>query len=65
MERIEKIEVIKGPGAALYGNNSITGVVNIITRKPTKKNETELITEYDSVLVQMRLILILLQPVQH
>ncbi len=50
MERIEKIEVIKGPGAALYGNNSITGVVNIITRKPTKKNETELITEYDSVL---------------
>lgn len=50
MERIEKIEVIKGPGAALYGNNSITGVVNIITRKPTKKNEMELITEYDSVL---------------
>lgn len=50
MERIEKIEVIKGPGAALYGNNSITGVVNIITRKPTKKNETELVTEYDSVL---------------
>ena len=50
MERIEKIEVIKGPGAALYGNNSITGVVNIITRKPTKKNEMELVTEYDSVL---------------
>jgi outer membrane receptor protein involved in Fe transport len=50
MERIEKIEVIKGPGAALYGNNSITGVVNIITRKPTKKNEMEFITEYDSVL---------------
>lgn len=50
MERIEKIEVIKGPGAALYGNNSITGVVNVITRKPTKKNEMEFITEYDSVL---------------
>lgn len=50
MERIEKIEVIKGPGAALYGNNSITGVVNIITRKPTKKNEMEIVTEYDSVL---------------
>lgn len=50
MERIEKIEVIKGPGAALYGNNSITGVVNVITRKPTKKNEMELVSEYDSVL---------------
>ncbi|MDX1957918.1 MAG: TonB-dependent receptor plug domain-containing protein [Leptospiraceae bacterium] len=50
MERIEKIEVIKGPGAALYGNNSITGVVNVITRKPKKKNEMEFMTEYDSVL---------------
>lgn len=50
MERIEKIEVIKGPGAALYGNNSITGVVNVITRKPTKKHEMEFMTEYDSVL---------------
>jgi len=48
MERIERIEVIKGPGAALYGNNSLTGVVNIVTRKPTKKNEMELVTEYDS-----------------
>lgn len=50
MERVEKIEIIKGPGAALYGNNSITGVVNVITRKPTKKNEMELMSEYDSVL---------------
>lgn len=48
MERVEKIEVIKGPGAALYGNNSITGVVNVITRKPKTKNESELIAEYDT-----------------
>jgi len=30
---VERIEVIRGPGAALYGNNSVLGVVNIITRQ--------------------------------
>ncbi|HNJ34376.1 MAG TPA: TonB-dependent receptor plug domain-containing protein, partial [Leptospiraceae bacterium] len=48
MDRIDRIEVIKGPGAALYGNNSITGVVNIVTRKPTRENEIETSTDYDA-----------------
>jgi iron complex outermembrane recepter protein len=29
---IERIEVIRGPGAALWGANAVNGVVNIITR---------------------------------
>ncbi|MEO3434964.1 TonB-dependent receptor [Inquilinus sp. CAU 1745] len=29
---VERIEVVRGPGAALYGNNSAGGVINIITR---------------------------------
>ncbi len=36
VEAIEQIEVIRGPGARIYGNNSLTGVINIITRKPKK-----------------------------
>jgi iron complex outermembrane receptor protein len=32
-EDIERIEVISGPGAALWGANAINGVINIITRK--------------------------------
>ena len=34
---VEKIEVIRGPSAALYGPNAVAGVINIITRRPAKK----------------------------
>ncbi|WP_257448498.1 TonB-dependent receptor domain-containing protein [Archangium lipolyticum] len=34
LEDIERIEVIRGPGSALYGANAMLGVVNIITRAP-------------------------------
>lgn len=30
---IERIEVVKGPGSALYGSDAMAGVVNIITKK--------------------------------
>ncbi len=32
LEDIARIEVIRGPGAALYGANAVNGVINIITR---------------------------------
>ena len=32
-EDIERIEVISGPGATLWGANAVNGVINIITRK--------------------------------
>lgn len=33
---IERIEVIRGGGSALFGSSAIGGVVNIITKEPTK-----------------------------
>jgi iron complex outermembrane recepter protein len=35
MDDIERIEVISGPGATLWGANAMNGVINIITRKAT------------------------------
>ncbi|BCB95956.1 catecholate siderophore receptor CirA [Dissulfurispira thermophila] len=35
-EMIERIEVIKGPFSALYGNFALGGVINIITKKSDK-----------------------------
>lgn len=32
VEHIEKVEVLRGPGSALYGSNAITGVVNVTSR---------------------------------
>lgn len=34
LEEIERIEVVRGPGSALYGANAFSGVINIITKSP-------------------------------
>lgn len=33
---IERIEVVKGPYSVLYGSNAMGGVINIITRRPSR-----------------------------
>ena len=34
LDEIERIEITRGPGSAVYGANAVTGVVNIITKLP-------------------------------
>jgi len=33
---VERIEVIRGPGSALYGGNAMGGVINVITKAPER-----------------------------
>ncbi len=40
LEDIERIEVIRGPGASVWGANAVNGVINIITKKAEKTQGT-------------------------
>ncbi|MFN7975899.1 MAG: TonB-dependent receptor [Acidobacteriota bacterium] len=40
IDDIERIEVVRGPGSALYGANASSGVVNIITKTPKEVDST-------------------------
>jgi iron complex outermembrane recepter protein len=34
--QVERIEIVRGAGSVLYGDNAVGGVINIITRRPEK-----------------------------
>ncbi len=40
LEQVEKIEIIKGAGAVLYGSDAMGGVINIITKKKMENSVT-------------------------
>lgn len=40
---VERIEVIRGPGATLWGANAVNGVINIVTRPPQETQGTEIL----------------------
>ncbi len=48
LENIERIEIARGPGSSLYGNQAMGGVINIISRRPAAPLEGEVRLGYGS-----------------
>lgn len=48
-EDIERIEVVKGPGSAVFGNNAMAGTINIITKKASRPVEGEVAMQVGSM----------------
>lgn len=44
-EQAGRIEVVKGPGTALYGSNAMHGVINILSQAPSPTREHDLSAE--------------------
>lgn len=42
LEDVERIEVIRGPGASLWGANAVNGVVSVVTRRSSDASGTAL-----------------------
>lgn len=49
MDNIQRIEVFKGPGSSLYGNNAMGGVINIISKKPLSPFSVNVSSSYGSL----------------
>jgi len=47
-EMLDRVEIVKGGGSALYGGNAVAGVINILTREP-EENKTILKLHQESI----------------
>lgn len=48
VDLIERVEFVPGPGSALYGNNALFGVVNVITKRGQALDGAHLVPDYGS-----------------
>lgn len=46
LTNLERVEVLKGPQGYLYGQNTVSGAVNLVTRPPDDKVEAKAIVSY-------------------
>lgn len=50
MDLIDHVEIVRGPGASLYGTNAELAVVNVFTRRPEQQVTLEAASEVESFL---------------
>ena len=46
IDLVDRVEIIRGPGSVLYGNNAFFGVINVITRQSRQLNGLETSFDY-------------------
>jgi outer membrane receptor protein involved in Fe transport len=46
IDQVERVEILKGAASTLYGADAMTGVINIITKKPSAETRTNLSVEF-------------------
>lgn len=45
---LERVEVLRGPQGTLYGRNSQSGVINLVTKQPNNEFRAKVLSEYGS-----------------
>ena len=48
LEHVARIEIIRGPGSALYGTNAMAGVINVVTKDAADVPGLNVVGEYGS-----------------
>ncbi|OGJ87162.1 MAG: hypothetical protein A2268_06670 [Candidatus Raymondbacteria bacterium RifOxyA12_full_50_37] len=48
LEDVERIEIVRGPGSALYGTNAMFAVINVITKNGKQMNGLRMSSRYGS-----------------
>jgi iron complex outermembrane receptor protein len=46
VDLIDRVEIIRGPGSVLYGNNAFFAVINVLTRQASQLNGVEASSDY-------------------
>lgn len=46
LENVKQVEIVRGPGSALFGTDAFAGIINVITKKPEEFDGTRVDVKY-------------------